>query len=906
MENKIKSLVEKYENIKNSGKLKSYTEEEVKKDFILPLFEILRWDIHNKKEVSAEETISSERVDYGFYLDDRIKFYLEAKKFNVDIHDEKFANQAIKYSFNKGATWAILTNFETVILFNAQDIEGKLSDKLFFEINCDEFLNRFDQLKLLSKDSFQKNLLDKEAERVGKKIQRISVTNLLYKDLQTCRDVLTKNLGLWNEKIDSDLLDEGVQKLLDRLIFIRVAEDRNIEPQTLIPMVRQARGDSKKRLYQAMTQKFREFDAFYNSNLFSEHPFEQWEEYGGTTEKVIQILYGKEGYYEYDFKAMPADVLGTVYENYLSHRLLKSKKGATVSKDANKRKKQGIYYTSSHIVDYIVKNALGPILDKCKSVDDISKIKVLDPACGSGSFLIKAFNIIFEKYKELGSTLPEDLLKIKILNENIYGVDLDQQAVEITRLNLLINALTKRKKMPILSNVRNGNSLIFGTDDELKQYFGKNLKDEKPFNWQEQFPEVFKQGGFDVIIGNPPYVRQEDIKKYKKILFKIFPNVANGTADLFVYFFERAMQLLKNDGYFAYITSNKFIRASYGKKLRIYLKNNFSILQLIDEFDQKVFAEASVDPCIIIIKNEKPKQGHTIYYNYKTNVSQDSLTDNGWTFGNKNVLELKKKIENRGVKIKDWKNVDVFLGIKSGLTKAFIINDELKKELENDKNIIKPLLRGRDIKKYSTNYQKQYLILAKIGIDIKKYPLIFDYLNKFKNQLLKRTDYQEGIMNWYNLRPCDYYNLFEKPKIIYPDISDENSFYWDDQGYFLNNTAYMISGNIKKSWIGLLNSKLMNWYYRKIASGLGKEGIRYFRQFIKELPIIDNTDVLLPDVERLLNLNKDLQRFTKNSEKWNSIKFEIEQMEKKIDEKIYKIYDLTKEEIDIINNKNKE
>ncbi|MFZ3057978.1 MAG: type I restriction enzyme HsdR N-terminal domain-containing protein, partial [Minisyncoccales bacterium] len=181
MKNKIQNLVKKYEDVKNAGKLKSYTEEEVKKDFIQPLFESLGWDVHSKKEVSAEETVSSDRVDYGFYLNDRIKFYLEAKKFNVDIHDEKLANQAIKYSFNKGVTWAILTNFETIIVFNAQDIEGKLSDKLFFQINCNEFLDRFDQLSFLSKEAFKNDILDKEAEKVGKKIQKISVTNLLYK-----------------------------------------------------------------------------------------------------------------------------------------------------------------------------------------------------------------------------------------------------------------------------------------------------------------------------------------------------------------------------------------------------------------------------------------------------------------------------------------------------------------------------------------------------------------------------------------------------------------------------------------------------------------------------------------------------------------------------------------------------
>ncbi len=335
---KIKKLVEKYEKVKMTGKLKSYTEEETKKDFILPLFEVFGWDTYNKNEVSAEESISSGRVDYGFYLNSRIKFYLEAKKLSADLHKEEFANQAIRYSWNKGAVWAILTDFESIKVFNAQDIEKELSDKLFFEIPYDKYLERFDQLSLLSKEAFQNDLLDKEAEKYGKKLQKVSVSSLLYKDLQRCRDILTNELGQWNEKVSSDLLDEGVQKLLDRLIFIRVAEDRGIEDSTLVPLVRRARDNNKGYIYQAMVDKFRELDKLYNSNLFYPHPFEKWEEHSGATERVINILYGKKGYYEYDFKAMPSDVLGAVYENYLSHRLLKSKKGTTVSKDAKKER----------------------------------------------------------------------------------------------------------------------------------------------------------------------------------------------------------------------------------------------------------------------------------------------------------------------------------------------------------------------------------------------------------------------------------------------------------------------------------------------------------------------------------------------------------------------------------------
>src|SRR3989338_5400120 len=485
---KIKKLIEKYEEAKTSGRLKLYSEEETKKGFIEPLFEILGWDISNKKEVSLEESISSQRVDYGFYLNDRIKFYLEAKKFSVDLYSEDCANQAVRYSFNKGAVWAVLTNFETLIIFNAQDIERKLTDKKLLTIHYNEYADKFDKLWLLSKEAFEKDSLDKYGEEVGKKIEKVPISSLLYKDLQECREILIKDLSQWNKDVNSDDLDEGVQKILDRLLFIRVAEDREVEPATLIPMVREyySRKDQKETLYQAMIKKFRELDDFYNSNLFSKHYFENWEEFGKTAD-VISILYGKEGYYDYDFKVMPSDVLGAVYENYLSHRLSKSKKGTTVSKDAGKRKEQGIYYTPSYIVDYIVKNALAPVLDKCKSIEDIKKVKVLDPACGSGSFLIMAVEVIAEKNREFGAK-NEKLIKLQILEENIYGVDLDSQAVEITRLNLLINVLAERTKFSPLKNIKNGNSLTF--------------------DWRGEFPEVFKQGGFDVIIGNPPYIKE--------------------------------------------------------------------------------------------------------------------------------------------------------------------------------------------------------------------------------------------------------------------------------------------------------------------------------------------------------------------------------------------------------------
>ena len=366
---KIQSLIEKYEQVLNSGKIGDYSEQETKNAFITPLFEALGWDISNKDEVSAEESQKSGgRVDYGFYLNGRLVFYLEAKPLKADLEREDFAKQAIRYSWNKGVDYAVLTDFEGLKVFNSQIIEGALMDRRIFEINYKDYINNFERLWLLSKESFQNGLLDKYADEHSKRLKKIPINEKLDKDIQECRKLLTESFRMWNTKEDIDLIDEGAQKLLDRLVFLRVAEDRGIEPHTLKELSRDLgsqREKNKKDVYQALTSKFRELDDIYNSNLFSEHPFEKWEEHNQSTEEIIEILYGKPGYYDYDFSAIPSDVLGGVYENYLGHRLEKSKKGTAVSKDAKKRKEQGIYYTPTFIVDYIVKNALSPILDKC-------------------------------------------------------------------------------------------------------------------------------------------------------------------------------------------------------------------------------------------------------------------------------------------------------------------------------------------------------------------------------------------------------------------------------------------------------------------------------------------------------------------------------------------------------------
>lgn len=441
---RIKELIDKYTKLAEEKKLGGYKEETTKKDFILPLFEALGWNVYNElnktDSVSAEETISKKRVDYGFRIKGIPKFLLEAKAIPVDLNKTKFAEQAINYSWHKGCTWAVLTDFEGIKVFNAEWKSRNVSENLFLDLSWRDYLDQFDKLWLLSKESFEKGLLDKEAELYGKKSKKIPVDKQLLADFTRFREMLSKDITKLNldKGLTEEELDESVQRILDRLIFIRNCEDRELEARKLMPALREWESRGRKgQLLKQLRAAFNYFDEQYNSKLFQEHLCDSLEISDNVLNEVVYGLYQtKDKAVYYDFSAIEADVLGNIYEQYLGHILRKTAKRAKVTESRARRKEHGIYYTPPYIVDYIVRNTLGELL-KRRRPNEIEKIRVLDPACGSGSFLIKSFDILNEYWKEKDKDYAQAQLdttgqgttftrKTKILQNNIFGVDLDK------------------------------------------------------------------------------------------------------------------------------------------------------------------------------------------------------------------------------------------------------------------------------------------------------------------------------------------------------------------------------------------------------------------------------------------------------------------------------------------------
>jgi predicted type IV restriction endonuclease len=933
----IAELVEKYKKVLDEGNAGKYNEEMTKKDFILPLFRCLGWDIENSNEVTAEEKISKKRVDYSFRINGIPKFFLEAKslKEQLDKDNYKFYKQAVEYSWYKGCTWAVLTDFEHMRILNAEVKSTNPLQSQFRWIDYNEYLTRFEELWLLSKESFEQGLLDKEVDRLLKRTKKQKVDQQLLADFTLFRETLSKNITKLNQSrhLSEEELDESIQRILDRLIFIRNCEDRELE---------------EKRLWEAKNEihawkKVKEIFAFYDKNydskLFTYDPTNPKSVHLCDTldidDDVIRIILNglyrtKDDFVSYDFSAIDADVLGTVYEQYLSHILKKTEKRASLTENHVHKKEQGIYYTPTYIVDYIVRNTLGELLKEKKT--DLENIKVLDPACGSGSFLIKTFDVLNKYYERNITNYSQTQLdfktgipfttKVRILQNNIFGVDLDKQAVEITQLNLLLKIAEKGHRLPLLEqNIRCGNSLV---DDE-------KLADDKAFKWEEQFNEIMREGGFDVVIGNPPYVRQEELSEIKPYLEANYETY-QGTADLFVYFFEKELKILKEDGYFGMIVSNKWLRAGYGKNLRKLL-SGFWIEEFIDFGDLRVFADATIYPCIIIIRKiKKPNPkirickmetlGFGSLAEYVRNnsffIDQSELNEKEWNIQKKEGNELLRKIRSSGLPIEEYVGTKIYRGILTGLNEAFIIDEKKREELihEDSRNeeLVKPFLTGAESKRYSIKSKRKFIIFTRRGIDIFQYPSVLRYLEHFKNELSpKKSKEQEigrkpGNYEWYEIQDSTaYYEDFEKPKIIWGNLATRSSFSLDEKnGFYVNAPACILPTN-SRYVLGILNSKLMSYFLKSICAERHGGFIEQKPVYVSQVPIKKPTNTqeieITQHVEKMLQLNEKLLKIgDKLTDERARIEDEIKKTDSEIDELVYKIYGITESERKTIEN----
>jgi hypothetical protein len=563
---RIQILVDEYQSVLAKGSRDSYNEERVKIAFVLPLLEALGWNPRTDSILPEQATLTG-RADFGLRSNGRTKIFVEMKSFakSLDGHDtvkgrpRSYAEQAIQYAWGMKADWAALTNFEETRLYDSH--VKKTSEGLVWKksLKFDEYITRFDELWLLSKYSVLSGMLD----AYKAKSRRPPVDEAFLDDLANCRQLLARNIKEKNPEIKEEIINESVQKILDRLIFIKNCEDRLIIPAESLWKRFKAWQETAidvdiVTFMMDLKNLFRYFDQVYNGKLFEKHICEDLRISNQVLEQIINILYGDSIFHlGYNFSVIPIDVLGQAYELYIGS-IIKEKQGVAsaleIIKEPNKRKEFGIYYTPEAVVGFIVRNTVGKLLRECTSIEDVSKIKILDPACGSGSFLIKNVDVIKDWYKsynernssnvsigKLDAHFWDSNVEEAILTENLFGVDLDPQAVEITILNLSLKAVAPKKKLPFMGdNIKCGNSIVSSASLNLEKFFS-NIDLLRPLDWSKEFQQIIQLGGFDVIVGNPPYVNMEKQPDYQEYCKENYPDVYSGKNDFHYYFITKGI-----------------------------------------------------------------------------------------------------------------------------------------------------------------------------------------------------------------------------------------------------------------------------------------------------------------------------------------------------------------------------
>jgi type I restriction-modification system DNA methylase subunit len=725
------------------------------------------------------------------------------------------------------------------------------------------------------------------------------------------------------------------QKLIDRFLFIFFAEDRDLlPPNSTIQILDKWKADvdfgDERALYGLFKQYFHFLDQgrkgttsraeiyAYNGGLFKPDAILD-------NLEIDDALLYKHTYKlaKYDFSSqVDVNILGHIFENSLNEieSVNAEIEGGEFDKQKSKRKKDGVFYTPKYITKYIVENTVGKLCQEKKEAlgfkeeayfevkkgthqntkkqllevldnyrEWLLQITICDPACGSGAFLNQALDFLIKEHryidelkaKVLGGSLILSDIENTILENNIYGVDLNEESVEIAKLSLWLRTAQPRRKLNDLSNnIKCGNSLIDS----------KAVAGDKAFNWQQEFPQIFEKGGFDVVIGNPPYVRHEMIKEFKPAFEKRFKTY-QGTADLYVYFIELGINILNSNGVLGFINPNKFIRASYGKNLKQFL-SKLQILQLIDFGELNVFQDAVTSPLILLINKTAPKiktkflQINSLKdLNLEVSIDKDSIAlkpetfkEEKWNLISNIELSILNKVSKSFDSITDRDDLDIKYGLKTGLNEAFIISQELKedilKEDINSSKLIKEFIDGDDVRKYQIRTKNKYLICIPNGftdnqgkfeteVDAWKwlnsnYSGIANYLKKFEIKAKKRSD--KGRY-WWELRACDYYNLIEEQKIIYPEIAMSSRFALDTNSTYINKTIFLINSS-SYSLLGLLNSKLIWFYLINTCASLGdpKNGGRLNMQRIYLETISFPDDILNKETESSIK-SKELETF---------------------------------------------
>jgi hypothetical protein len=1044
---RVKELVETFDEHLETYRSQQYNETQLRREFIDPFFIQLGWDVTNKagyaqayKDVIHEDAIkiggATKAPDYCFRIGGVRKFFLEAKKPSVDIKgDPHPAYQLRRYAWSAKLPLSILTDFEEFAVYDCQTKpkqNDSASNARIMYFTYKEYVEKWEEIeKIFGRESILKGSFDKFAATTKGKRGTGTVDVEFLKEIESWRNMLARVIALRNTSLSVNEINFIVQRTIDRILFLRMCEDRSIEDYGQLLAL-----SNGSHTYNRLFDIFNKADAKYNSGLFHftkekgrENPDELTPSVLIDDKELKWILHSL--YYPqspYEFSVLPAEILGNVYEQFLGKVIrLTSAHQAKIEDKPEVKKAGGVYYTPSYIVDYIVKNTVGKLCEG-KTPRQVMKLKILDPACGSGSFLLGAYTFLLDFHRDwyvnnqpqkhtkkiyqgkAGQWFLTISEKKKILLNNIYGVDIDSQAVEVTKLSLLLKVLEgesqetldnqyrlfhERALPDLANNIKCGNSLIGpdffdsvipssshvipssspvipstpvpsgaeGAEESINKSHCEeaegrhgNLEDLhdkiNPFDWQAEFPQIFtgKNPGFDAVIGNPPYVRIQgliDTQPQSVPYFSKHYNAASkGNYDIYVVFVEKGLKLLNKKGSLGFILPHKFFNAKYGQPLRKLISKGKHLSHIVHFGQQQVFAGATTYTCLLFL-NKSPMNTCdlaeiTDLYEWQTSglstkaiIRNQKVTSAEWSFHSISSAVLSERLDAISTKLGDI--VHTFVGTQTSADTIFVLRDcrltknfvvgtcrVTREQVKIERNIAKPFLKGKQIRRYNPITPTDYLIcpylIGENSSELmsetklsKNYPLAYAYLKSHKSTLEAREKGKFRGSKWFAFGYPKSMTLFQHKKIVVPDYNNVPSFTLDNQGCFYK-TGYGIiplpSTQESSLYIlGLLNTRLLFHYLIHIGTSLRGGYVRFWTQFIERLPIrridFDNPDEksihdkIVQLVERMLDLHKKLAAAKVPVEK-TKIQRQIDATDRQIDNIVYKLYDLTEEEIKIV------